>query len=43
MSRVALAALQWNKRAINNTYETMGFRAALAYGVEACATLQIFE
>jgi len=39
MSRVALAALQWNKRAINNTYETMGFKAALAYGVEACAIM----
>jgi enoyl-CoA hydratase/carnithine racemase len=39
MSRVALAALQWNKRAINNTYETMGFRAALKYGVEACSIL----
>jgi enoyl-CoA hydratase/carnithine racemase len=39
MSRVALAALQWNKRAINNTYETMGFKAALAYGVEVCSIL----
>ena len=39
MSRVALAALQWNKKAINNTYETMGFRAALAYAVEACAIM----
>ena len=39
MSRVAMAALKWNKRAINNTYETMGFRAALAYGVEVCSIL----
>lgn len=39
MSRVALEALQWNKRAINNTFETMGFRAAMQYGVEACAIL----
>jgi enoyl-CoA hydratase/carnithine racemase len=39
MSRVALDALQWNKRAINNTFETMGFRAAMQYGVEACAIL----
>ena len=39
MSRVALAALQWNKRAINNTFETMGFTAALRYGVEACSIL----
>lgn len=39
MSRVALAALQWNKRAINTTYEAMGFRAALRYGVEACTLM----
>jgi enoyl-CoA hydratase/carnithine racemase len=39
MSRVALEALQWNKRAINNTFETMGFRAAMQYGVEACSLL----
>ena len=39
MSRVALAALQWNKRAINNTFDTMGLRAALQYGVEACSIL----
>ncbi|HYB70232.1 MAG TPA: enoyl-CoA hydratase-related protein [Candidatus Bathyarchaeia archaeon] len=39
MSRVALAALQWNKRALNNTLDTMGFRAALQYGVEACSLL----
>ena len=39
MSRVALAALQWNKRAINNTVDTMGLRAALQYGVEACSLL----
>lgn len=39
MSRIAMAALQWNKRAINNTYDTMGFNAALQYGVEACSIL----
>ena len=39
MSRVALAALQWNKRAINNTFDTMGLRAALQYAVEACSIL----
>ena len=39
MSRVALEALRWNKRAINNTFETMGFRAAMQYGVEACSIL----
>lgn len=39
MSRVALPALQWNKRAINQAFETMGFRAAMQYGLEACAIL----
>jgi enoyl-CoA hydratase/carnithine racemase len=39
MSRVAMPTLTWNKRAINNTYETMGFGPALAYGVEACAIM----
>jgi enoyl-CoA hydratase/carnithine racemase len=43
MSRVAMAALQWNKRAINNTFETMGLRAALQYGVEACTILDAQE
>lgn len=39
MSRVAREALQWNKRAINNTFDAMGLRAAMQYGVEACAIL----
>ena len=43
MSRVALAALQLNKRAINNTYETMGFGSALRYGVEICTILDATE
>lgn len=43
MSRVALAALQLNKRAINNTFETMGFGAALRYGVEVCGILDATE
>jgi len=34
MSRVALDCLKWNKRAINQTYETMGLRAAIQYGSE---------
>lgn len=38
-AQVALAALQNNKRAINHAYETMGFRAAMQYGVELCAAL----
>ncbi|MDE5458626.1 hypothetical protein GWE18_38825 [Bradyrhizobium sp. CSA112] len=40
MSMVAIECLQWDKRAVNQTYEIMGFRAALAYGVEACAMIQ---
>ncbi len=43
ISRVALACLQWNKRAINNTYHTMGFRSAMQYGVEACCLLDTTE
>lgn len=39
MSRVALECLQWNKRAINHTFETMGLRSAIAYGAEACAIM----
>ena len=38
MSQVALSCLQYNKRAINNTYESMGFNSAMRYGV-AMATL----
>lgn len=43
MSRVALAALQWNKRALTQTYETMGFSAAMQYGLEACVMLDVTE
>jgi enoyl-CoA hydratase len=39
MSRVSLECLQWNKRAINHTFETMGFRNAIQYGSEACALM----
>jgi enoyl-CoA hydratase/carnithine racemase len=39
MSQVALACLQWNKRAITNTYEAMGFSAAMLYGIEACTIM----
>jgi enoyl-CoA hydratase/carnithine racemase len=39
MSRVSLECLQWNKRAINHTFETMGLRNAIAYGAEACALM----
>jgi enoyl-CoA hydratase/carnithine racemase len=43
MSRVALEALQWNKRAMNRTFEVMGFASALQYGLEACAILDSTE
>jgi enoyl-CoA hydratase/carnithine racemase len=39
MARVALATLRWNKRAINQAYELMGFRAALQAGVDAATLL----
>lgn len=39
MSRVAVDCLKWNKRAINQTFETMGLRNAIQYGSEACAIL----
>ena len=38
-TRVALDCLKWNKRAINQTFETMGLRAAIQYGSEACAIM----
>ncbi|MGY3572999.1 enoyl-CoA hydratase/isomerase family protein [Bradyrhizobium sp. USDA 4504] len=43
MSLVATACLQWNKRAINHTYEVMGFRPATTYGIEACALVQAID
>ena len=39
MSRVAIECLVWNKRSINQAFETMGLRSALNYGLEACAQL----
>jgi enoyl-CoA hydratase/carnithine racemase len=39
MALIALPTLQWNKRAINHTFETMGFSAALQYGLEACVMM----
>lgn len=39
MSRVSLECLQWNKRAVNHTFETMGLRNAIRYGAEACALM----
>jgi hypothetical protein len=39
MSRVADECLRWNKRSINQSFETMGLRGALQYGLEACLQL----
>jgi enoyl-CoA hydratase/carnithine racemase len=39
ISRVALAALQWNKRAINASFEAMGFDQALRYGTDLAVLL----
>jgi enoyl-CoA hydratase len=39
MGLVPLNTLQWNKRAINQAYETMGMGSALQYGLEACAIM----
>jgi enoyl-CoA hydratase len=39
MAQVSLRALQWNKRAINTTFEMMGLHAALRYGGEAATML----
>jgi enoyl-CoA hydratase/carnithine racemase len=39
MSQISLRALQWNKRAINTTFEVMGLHAALRYGGEAATML----
>ena len=43
MGQVALACLQWNKRAINNTFETQGFHGAMRYGIEACSIMDASE
>ena len=39
MSRVSLECLQMNKKALNNSFETMGLRQAIAYGAEVCALI----
>jgi len=39
MSRVSLSCLQWDKRAINQTFEIMGLRSAIQYGSEASAIM----
>jgi enoyl-CoA hydratase/carnithine racemase len=39
MGRVADSCLRWNKRSINQSFESMGLRSALQYGLEACLQL----
>ncbi len=39
MSRVSADCLKWDKRAINQTFETMGLRSAIQYGSEASAIM----
>lgn len=39
MARVAASCLQWNKRALNHSYEVMGLHQALHYGMEACTLM----
>ena len=43
MSMVALECLKWNKRSINNAYESMGFHPAMNYGVAACTLMDSFD
>lgn len=39
MPRAGMDCLKWNKRSINQTFETMGLRNAIQYGSEACAIM----
>lgn len=43
MSMVALACLQWNKRAVNRTLEAMGLHAAMEYGLAASIMMDSTE
>ncbi len=40
MSRVSTTCQRWNKRAINQSFETMGLQAALRYGIEAATIMR---
>src|SRR5690606_30537183 len=40
MSRVAASCQTWNKRAINQAFETMGLETALRYGMDAASILR---
>jgi enoyl-CoA hydratase len=39
MSRVSADCLKWNKRSVNQAFETMGLRTAIMYGAEASAIM----
>ncbi len=39
MSRVSPDCLKWNKRSVNQAFETMGLRNAIMYGAEASAIM----
>jgi enoyl-CoA hydratase/carnithine racemase len=39
MSRVSADCLKWNKRSVNQAFETMGLRNAIMYGAEASAIM----
>ena len=39
MSRVSMDCLKWNKRSVNQAFETMGLRSAIMYGAEASAIM----
>ena len=39
MSRVSADCLKWNKRSVNQAFETMGLRNAINYGAEASAIM----
>ncbi|MET3663308.1 enoyl-CoA hydratase/isomerase family protein [Aquamicrobium ahrensii] len=40
MSRVAATCQRWNKRAINQAFETMGLHTALRYGMDAASIMR---
>jgi hypothetical protein len=39
MSCVSAGCLRWNKRSVNQAFETMGLRYAIMYGAEASAIM----
>jgi hypothetical protein len=39
MSRVSMDCLKWNKRSVNQAFETLGLRSAIMYRAEAPAIM----